>query len=234
MYWEEDEDQAIDSAGDEVVDVTFRIACRALPVDHAYPLATALIGALPWLASEPRAGIHSIHAAESGNGWMRPGNPDDLIHLSRRTRLVLRVPGTRVDDSLGLSGSTLVVAGSEMKVGEANVRPLSTLTTLFARYVATGNNDERIFLANTAAVLKDRGIRARKMMCGIGKTIRTPDDTIRTRSLMLADLAVRDSIRLQQEGLGPNRHLGCGLFIPHKDIGNVRSDDRDPGKRAST
>jgi CRISPR/Cas system CSM-associated protein Csm4 (group 5 of RAMP superfamily) len=39
---------------------------------------------------------------------------------------------------------------------------------------------------------------------------------------MLADLAVEESVRLQQRGLGPGRTLGCGLFLPHKDINEVR------------
>jgi CRISPR-associated protein Cas6 len=231
MYWEQGEDREFVSAGDEVVDVTFRIVCRALPVDHAQPLADAVTRLLPWFLDEPNAGIHSIHVADSGNGWMRPGNADDLVYPSRRTRLALRVPGERVEHAMRLTGQIIDVAGNPLEIGEAAVRPLTTLTTLFARYVVVDDHDdEQTFLANIAAALEGRGIRARKMMCGISKTIRTPGDTIRTRSLMLADLSVADSIRLQQEGLGPHRHLGCGLFIPHKDIKKVRGDDNDTGR----
>ena len=50
----------------------------------------------------------------------------------------------------------------------------------------------------------------------------SPDKTLPTRSLMLADMEVEDSVKLQQHGLGPWRQLGCGLFIPHKDISEVR------------
>ena len=31
------------------------------------------------------------------------------------------------------------------------------------------------------------------------------------------------SLRLQRSGLGAGRALGCGLFIPHKDIADLRS-----------
>ena len=41
---------------------------------------------LPWMVDEPQAGIHLIHGAESGNGWIRPQEPDALLILSRRTR----------------------------------------------------------------------------------------------------------------------------------------------------
>jgi CRISPR/Cas system CSM-associated protein Csm4 (group 5 of RAMP superfamily) len=54
------------------------------------------------------------------------------------------------------------------------------------------------------------------------RVIATPDRKIQARSLMLADLAVEESVRLQQRGLGPGRTLGCGLFLPHKDINEVR------------
>jgi len=39
---------------------------------------------------------------------------------------------------------------------------------------------------------------------------------------MIADLEVEESLRLQQKGLGPYRYLGCGLFIPHKGIDDIR------------
>jgi hypothetical protein len=42
---------------------------------------------------------------------------------------------------------------------------------------------------------------------------------------MIADLPVEESLRLQKTGLGPHRYLGCGLFIPHKGIKDVRSKE---------
>jgi CRISPR/Cas system CSM-associated protein Csm4 (group 5 of RAMP superfamily) len=38
---------------------------------------------------------------------------------------------------------------------------------------------------------------------------------------MLADLKPEESLRLQQQGLGPHRLMGCGIFIPHKGIDAV-------------
>jgi hypothetical protein len=35
---------------------------------------------------------------------------------------------------------------------------------------------------------------------------------------MLTELSRQESVVLQQRGLGPLRQLGCGLFIPHKDM----------------
>jgi len=35
---------------------------------------------------------------------------------------------------------------------------------------------------------------------------------------MLAELTPEESVDIQQSGLGPHRHLGCGLFLPMKGI----------------
>ena len=40
---------------------------------------------------------------------------------------------------------------------------------------------------------------------------------------MLAGLTPEQSLALQRQGLGAERKLGCGVFIPHKDIGDLRS-----------
>jgi len=228
MYWEDEDNSGSQPRDKSVVDISFRISCRALPVDHAHALSAAVQKELPWLGEEPRAGVHSIHVADSGNGWMRPENPDDLVFPSRRTRMTLRVPTHRSDDAMALVGCTLDVAGNPLEVGEATVKQLDAVTTLFARYlVATDDDNEEEFLADIADRLKTLGVRPRKMMCGISKTIQTPGDTIRTRSLMLADLGRDESVLLQQSGLGEHRHLGCGIFIPHKDINQLHDREKE-------
>ena len=55
----------------------------------------------------------------------------------------------------------------------------------------------------------------------------TPEVSLLTRSLMLADLTLEESLRLQQQGLGTHRHMGCGIFIPHKGIDAVKKLDDD-------
>ena len=61
------------------------------------------------------------------------------------------------------------------------------------------------------------------MVCGRVTPVATPARTYRTRSLMLAGLTLEQSLLLQQSGLGAGRKFGCGLFIPHKDIADLRS-----------
>jgi CRISPR-associated protein Cas6 len=227
MFWQEKTSDKPYVVPDDVVDLAFRIKCKTLPLEHAHALSKALHEPLPWLELEEEAGIHLIHGAESGNGWMRPEDPEsELLHLSRRTRMTLRLPKHRIEDARALTGQVLDVAGHPLEVGEGAVRPLVATTTIFARYViAASGGDEEAFLQDAAKQLGELGIEARKMLCGKSHVLRTPEGKLFTRSLMVADLDVPDAVKLQQTGLGPGRKIGCGLFIPHKGIAPVTSSD---------
>lgn len=223
MHWEQYIPAEGCSIPDSVVDAVFNISGRVLPVDHAYALSQAIQRALPWFADEEIAGLHIIHGAESGNGWLRPGEPRALLYLSRRAKLTLRIPKERIAGASALLGQTLDVDGHALRIDKVAPRALSRITTLFSRCVAiTPGADEAGFLKAAADELDALGIRRRKMLCGLTTPIATPTSTLQTCSLMLADLTVEESVLLQQRGLGPHRKLGCGLFLPHKDIDDLR------------
>lgn len=219
-YWQEDQDpDRPPEVPEDVVDLVYRTRCKAIPVDHAYALSDALRRALPWFDEEPLAGLHIIHGADSGNGWYRPEGASDLVYLTRRTRLELRLPAHRLDDARELNGVVLDIAGHPMEVGEAQPRPLSAITTLYARYVLDRKEqDEQRFLTRVAEQLKALGIRAKRMLPGRANLLSHPDGPLYTRSLMLADLSFEEAIRVQEQGIGAGRKLGCGLFLPHKSI----------------
>jgi CRISPR-associated protein Cas6 len=223
MFWQEEEEAQALAIPDDVVDVLFALQCRSIPVDHVHALSRALLDLAPWLA-EAGCGIHSIHVAGSQNGWERPAHGGDQhLLLSRRTKLSIRVPGDRVDAlKQALEGRTLDLDGVALGIGSGKPRPLSREGTLFARYVAgPGALDEEGFLRWAADALGEMDIRVRKALCGKTTALAAPDGPIETRSLMLADLTPEESLRLQQQGLGPHRAMGCGLFIPHKGIAAV-------------
>lgn len=218
MLWDDNEKKADYVVPDNVVDLFYRIDCKQIPTMHAWELSQALLEVLPWLADEPEAAIQQIHGATTGNGWERPPD-DEIMHLSKRTRMHLRVPRRRVDDATSLTGKVLDIAGYTVTVGEAMIKPLSPISTLFARYVVVpkGMNEDG-FVEWVASEFERRDIKLRKVLCGISHIIRTPDRSIETRSLMIADLDKAFSIALQEQGVGSDRHLGCGIFIPHKGI----------------
>lgn len=233
MFWEEDKDENTPHrVPDDVVDLVYSINCKCLPLDHAYTFSSAIRAALPWMNSEPQAGIHLIHGAESGNGWMRPEDTaSELLHLSRRSRMTLRVPGHRVDDAHALTGQSLEIDGHKLEVGKAKVKLFSALPTQFARYVVVpegvSHEDEEVFIAYVAGELKALDIRVRKLLCGRTHALQHPDGDLYTRSIMLADLEVKEAVVLQQRGIGQHKKMGCGLFMPHKGIKAVQEMTAD-------
>jgi CRISPR-associated protein Cas6 len=212
-----------DDPGD-IVDAVFAISCPSLPVDHAYALSQAIQAALPWFAHEPAAGLHTVYGAASASGWMRPEGADALLQLSHRAKLALRIPRHRLDDAAALLGRTLLVAGWPLRVERLSARPLPRMTTLFSRFVIfTAEGDEPAFLAAAAGELEALGINPETMLCGRVTPVATPLRTYESRSLMLAGITPEQSLALQRRGLGSERKLGCGVFIPHKGIGDLRS-----------
>jgi len=224
MLWQEGESQKEIVVSQTIVDLIFDMNCRCLPVDHAYPLSQAIEQVLPWFASEPQAGLHLIYGAGSGNGWNSPTEQNDLLYLSRRTKLTLRLPQTCITATQILTGKTLDITGYSLKIGSAKEKPLTKMPVLFARHViANPTEDENAFLDKVAAQLQEMGIDCRKALCGKSHRLKKPETDVFTRSLMIADLKPQDSITLQQQGLGGGRKMGCGLFVPHKDIKPVNS-----------
>lgn len=227
MFWSDDNNAKKEFViPDDVVDMSYKLECKTLPLDHAQALSDAIQAALPWFAQEAQTGLHLIHVAESGNGWYRPEDPDnEVLCLSRRTRMTLRLPRHRVDDAHALTGQTLDIDGYELTVREASIKPLSALPTLFARYVmAEEHQDEHAFLGRMAETLREMEVPVKKLMAGKQHRMRMADGPVFTRSLMVADLSPEDAVKLQQEGIGPGRKFGCGLFLPQKGIKPVNGE----------
>ncbi len=222
MFWQEDNRETSFQVPDDIVDVLFSVVCKRLPVDHAYALSAALWQTAPWIAEDGSGvAVHTVHVAGSQNGWERPGHgTDQHLILSRRTKLTIRVPKQHTAALMeALEGETLEVSDCPLTIGPGKIRRLSKETTLLSRYVASASDDtEEGFLDWAAQVLNDQGIRVRKALCGKTTLLTTPNGMLRTRSLMLSDLSPEESVRLQQQGLGPHRKMGCGIFIPHKSI----------------
>ncbi len=227
MTWQERESVHLRTVPDDIVDLAYRIDCPHLPLDHAYVLSQALQQALPWLEKEESAGLHLIHVAGSGNGWMRPENTRNAtLQLSKRTRLYLRLPKARVTEAQQLTGQVLDIGGHSLIVGESSIKPLGYSSTLFARYVLTAPEEqEQQFTDRQLDQLETMGVRVKKILCGKHHEFYTPEGEVTVRSLMLAELSFDESIKLQQTGLGPKRRMGLGLFIPHKGIAPVMIEE---------
>lgn len=197
------------SSGVTAIDMSFALAGMRLPAEYAAGLAAAVGKALPWFAGEPGTGIHPLRAAASTPG---------MLVLARRARLVLRVPAARARASIGLCGCTLEVAGERVSIGEAAEHALAPSGTLYAHRVVTGASDELAFHADVERWRVETAIRCEFISGRPRRVVVAADREALGFGLALHGLSAGDSLRVQAEGIGVGRRLGCGIFVPHKAI----------------
>lgn len=232
MFWQDSNEQQTFEVDETVIDLLFSIKCRELAVDHAYHLSQAILSLLPWIKHDPRTAIHNIHLAGTQNGWERPdpGQGQNLM-LSHRTKLVIRTPSEKSDEiQARLQGAELMIGEFPMVVGKSKTRKLSKQGTIFTRFLVLEDgelDDETAFMRRVIGQLAAQGIPVKKALAGICTEIMTEQGPISTQSIMFSGLSPQHSVKLQQEGLGPGRHMGCGIFIPHKGIESVKQAEDD-------
>ena len=191
-----------------VTDIQFELKGSLLPKDHGYQIYLALVALMPWIADEPLLGIHPVQGADLGDG---------NLMLNRRGKLVFRAPRTRSQELLDLSGNSFEIAGNPFTIGAGKLRSLSWHTPLYAHCVTTGHEDERAFTQDILKELDAFKIDSR-FICGKRQTLTTAQGLESGYSLMLHGLPIEHALKIQEQGLGSNRKLGCGIFIPHKSI----------------
>ena len=201
-----------------MVDMAFPLAGRSLPRDHRQALAQALEAAAPWLRGAAGSGLHPVHVVHGA------GEP---AWLSARTRLLVRLPRERTTELAQLQGQVLQVGGHTVTLGVPQVRELLPHGTLYAHFVAAEREDETEFLGTVAAEL-DRLDAPCHRVCGRLQHIQITPPNGQTGapllagfSLMLHGLKQAAALRVLEAGIGPHRHLGCGIFVPHRSAAAV-------------
>jgi CRISPR-associated protein Cas6 len=200
-------DEAVHS---DVVDVAFSVRGEAVDPDYAYALLQAVSRVLAWIAHEPRAGIHPLKGATASG---------ERLVLARRAQLVLRLPRERVAEASALRGSRFDLGG-QVEVGEAAVRELTPYPVLYSHFVSMGIDAEEDFVLEAARLVTAARIEC-KLIVGKRRQARSGEGRVSGYSLMLHGLSAAHSLQAQGAGLGGNRMLGCGIFVPHKSIAPV-------------
>lgn len=196
-----------------MVDVVYPLAGDGLPRDHRQALADALVRLLPWLAGHPEAGVHRINVVAGA---------DSPALLSQRSRLALRVRRQDVGALAALEGALLDVGGHALRLGRPVQRELVPHGTLYAHFVTTSDDDELAFQATIDGELGALGVRGRQI-CGRRQVVSQGGAALTGFSLMLDGLSPAGSIQVLEAGLGRHRHLGCGVFVPHKSAAALRA-----------
>jgi len=197
-----------------MIDLQFDLVGTTIPADNAQLLADALRRLLPWLDEEAGTGIQHLKGAETNKG-------DATLNINRRTKLFLRVPKARVDDMQQLVGQTLDIAGHSLQIGSFKTREFSPFTNIYAHFVDTGAATEEQFVQDVMRELDGHFQLRCGFICGKPQTLQSASGPLHGYSLMLHNVPAHKSLQLQDEGLGRNRLLGCGIFIPHKSIAPV-------------
>lgn len=190
-----------------MLDLAFELRGDILPQAYPFALEAALCQALPWFGDEPLAGVHPIRAPATDYG----------IVLSRRARLVLRLPEARAEAATALCGRSLSIGAATLAIGPASLRPLAPFATLHAWNVASSAADAQGFIDDVAMQLEALAVRA-QLICGRPEALAYGVRRVAGYGLALHGLSPADSLRLQQHGLGAARRLGCGIFLHHKII----------------
>jgi CRISPR-associated protein Cas6 len=194
--------------------VQFDLVGSTIPAENAQLLADAVQARLPWLGEAPGAGIQHLKGAETNSG-------DAALNINRRTKLYMRVPQSRVDDLRQLVGQTLHLAGHALAIGPFKTRAFSPFANLYAHFVDTGSETEEQFVQDVMRELDGHFQLRCGFICGKRQTLESASGTRYGYSLMLHDVPPHKSLQLQDTGMGLNRLLGCGIFIPHKSIAPV-------------
>jgi CRISPR-associated protein Cas6 len=189
-----------------VTDAVFDVSGGPLPADYPSALWDALLHHVPAFGTDTSVGVLPLRTAFSEAGMLLP----------KRAKLVLRLPAPLADHIDALSGKQLGIGANTLQLGNGKLRPIQAYPTLHAHLVSSAE-DEVIFIREVTEALTKMEIVA-KLICGMRNTLQTPGRMIGGYSLVIHDLKPEASLRLQYNGLGADRNLGCGIFVPHKAI----------------
>ena len=194
-----------------MVDVAFAIRADNVQRDCAFDLQQAFCMRLPWMAEDELSGIHPLKVV-AGNGPM--------AMLATRARLLVRVRRERAVELQAMSGALLLLSGGALQLGISQIREVLPHGTLYAYRVAAEGCDESAFMASVAQELDSMGVGGERV-CGMHQTVSKGTAVQHAFSLMVHGLSADQSQRLQRTGLGSQRLLGCGIFVPHKSAAAV-------------
>ncbi len=199
-----------------VIDLAFQIVGATIPLDHGYSLFAGLSRIVPGLHGDRGVGVHPIRG--------RPTSPG-VLGLTEWSRLRIRLSAEGIAPYIAIAGRELDLDGHRIRVGIPQVESLVPAANLSARLVTFKHAMEaEVLLVDVRRELDRMEIAATpRLVPGkrpghAGQPIRRVL-TIKGRRLVafpvcVVGLSPEESIRLQEEGLGGRRRMGCGVFCP--------------------
>jgi CRISPR-associated endonuclease/helicase Cas3 len=203
-----------------VTDLSFVLVGTTIPLDHGYSLFSALCRVVPELHGAVGVGVHPIRGQQTAPG---------VLSLTRWSRLKIRLPAEQIAPYIAVAGKELDLDGHRVRVGIPQVESLIAAPNLAARLVTFKHALlPEIFEADVRRELDRMGIAGKPalvpatnpMFAGqpLRRVLRIKDKRVVGYALRVMGLTVQESMRLQEEGLGGRRRMGCGVFVPMKEV----------------
>jgi CRISPR-associated protein Cas6 len=188
-----------------VVDLWFSILVgQSLPSDHGYGLYGAICRVLPKMHESDWWGLHTVRGARSGEG---------LIVLPKQSWLGIRIVADQIVSVLPLAGRQLEVDGHHIGLGSPTIQALAPSPALSARMVTIKDSTElEPFETSVRRQLAELSITNETVEVGSRKIVTIDGYKIVGFSLRVTGLSPGHSIKLQEEGIGGRRRMGCGIF----------------------
>lgn len=192
-----------------------------MPLDHGYHLYAALSRLLPVLHQQNGIGIHPLWGRYIGNRQLAL-RPDSC--------LVFRTPVDQVSELLKLTGESIQLRTSTLLIGVPQLAALGAEPMLRSRLVVikvAGRNAAQLDEENFRNAV-EKQLSACDVSSGVTievrkrRTIKIKEKIIVGYEVILKNLTDEESLRVQIEGVGGRRHMGCGLFSVYRSGSGVR------------
>jgi CRISPR-associated protein Cas6 len=198
------------------VELCFSITGQSLPADHGYGLYSAITHLAPQVHEQEGVSILTITGIPDRKG---------KIFLTERSHLRIRLPYECMPMVYHLAGKQLTIGSHSIRLGIPQIFMLHPAERLRARIVTIKNHQEpESFLAAARLQLEALGIVGEAIVPldvegkPNRKTIKIKTYSVVGFGLEVSGLSEEDSIKLQVSGLGGKHRMGCGVFVPTKNI----------------
>ncbi len=203
-----------------VIDLSIFVVGTTIPLDHGYSLFSELCRVVPALHGDRQVGVHPIRGRQTAPG---------VLSLAEWSRLKIRLPSEGIAPFIAVAGQVLEVEGHHLRVGIPQVGGLVPEPDLASRFVTfrhalsaeTFELDvrrelDRMQIAGTPHLVP--ATRGKFTGQPLRRVLRVKDKKVVGYALRVNGLSAAESLRLQEFGLGGRRRMGCGVFVPVKEV----------------
>jgi len=203
-----------------IIDLSFVLVGTTFPLDHGYCLFSAICRVVPGVHGDRRIGVHPIRGRQTAPG---------VLTLDNRSRLKLRLPSEEIAPYIALAGQALELEDHRLQVGIPRIEALIPAANLASRLVtfrhALAPSDLEEDVRRELARLEISGTphfvpSSRPAFAGqpLRRVLEVREKRLVGYALRVTGLTADESIRLQEEGLGGRRRMGCGVFVPVREL----------------